>query len=195
VKVFRTNTYLMPLLVVLAWLGCVWVAKAAGLWQTSGRDQVLLDKNGQPDPAGSKGWMTLTYVSDTYGVPLDALYVMIGADTSVPPATALKDLEKLVPGMEVWAIREGVAVYQGGSWTPADGRYRSGEGAPAAIEPMATPSPEPTPLPTPVSKEEHVPQGLGGGTGEGCGEGGGQKFWSPRTANLILYRARRSRAG
>ena len=75
-KPIRVNRFLMPFLVVLALLGSVWVAKAAGLWQTSGRGQVLLDASGQPDPAGIKGWMTLADLSETYGVPLDALYAL-----------------------------------------------------------------------------------------------------------------------
>jgi len=122
-KAIPVNRYLMPVVVVVALLGSVWVAKAAGVWQTSGRGQVLMDEGGQPDPAGIKGWMTLEYISETYGVPLEALYVMIGAGDDVPAGTALKDLETLVPDMEVWSVREGVAAYLDGSWTPADGRY------------------------------------------------------------------------
>ena len=153
-KAIRVNKYLIPVLAVLTLLGSVWVAKAAGLWQTSGRGQVLLDENGQADPMGIKGWMTLDEVSEMYGVPLNTLYCMIGATADLPPDTALKDLEQLVPGMEVSALREAVAAYQGGSWTPEDGHCED-----QAIE-------EP-PQPTP----EHVPQGAGEGRGEGSGEG------------------------
>ena len=161
-KAIRVNKYWVPAIAVLALLGSVWVAKAAGAWQTSGRGVILVDESGQADPEGIKGWMTLYDVSSVYGVPLQALYTMIGADPEVPPETALKDLEKLVEGMEVWAVRAGVAAYQEGSWTPADGRY-TGE----AIE--EPPQPTPTPTPTP----EHVPQGDGEGRGEGYGEGEG----------------------
>ena len=147
---------MVPILAVVALLGSVWIAKAAGAWQTSGRDQILLDESGQADPQGIKGWMTLNDVSETYGVPLDALYTMIGAGAEVPPDTALKDLEKLVPGMEVSALRAGVAAYQDGSWTPEDGRY-GGE----AIEEAPQPAPTPT----------HVPQGAGEARGDGLGEG------------------------
>ena len=161
-KAIRVNKYWVPAIAVLALLGSVWVAKAAGAWQTSGRGVILVDESGQADPEGIKGWMTLYDVSSVYGVPLQALYTMIGADPEVPPETALKDMEKLVEGMEVWAVRAGVAAYQEGSWTPADGRY-TGE----AIE--EPPQPTPTPTPTP----EHVPQGDGEGRGEGYGEGEG----------------------
>ena len=157
-RAIRVNRYLLPIIAVLTLLGSVWVAKAAGAWQTSGRGAILLDEHGQADPEGIKGWMTLNDVSETYGVPLDALYTMIGTGSDVPPETALKDLEKLVEGMEVWAVRAGVAAYQAGIWTPEDGRY-SGESIEEA--------PEPTPTP------EHVPQGTGEGRGQGQGEGEG----------------------
>jgi hypothetical protein len=159
-KAIRVNRYWIPVIAVLALLGSVWVAKAAGAWQTSGRGVILVDESGQADPEGIKGWMTLYDVSSVYGVPLQALYTMIGAGAEVPPETALKDLEKLVEGMEVWAVRAGVAAYLEGSWTPANGRY-TGE---AIEEP-----PQPTPTPTP----EHIPQGDGEGRGEGYGEGEG----------------------
>jgi hypothetical protein len=177
VKPIRVNKFLMPVLVVLALLGSVWVAKAAGLWQASGRGQVLLDASGQPDPTGIKGWMTLADVSETYGVPLDALYVLLGADLTVPPETAMKDLEKLVPDMEVSAVREGVAAYLAGAWTPEMGRFApegtgpaAGEG-PAHVEPTAVPQPTATPQSPPLPSGEHVPQGEGQGQGEGTGSG------------------------
>jgi hypothetical protein len=163
-KAIRVNKYLIPVLAVLTLLGSVWVAKAAGVWQTSGRGQVLLDESGQADPMGIKGWMTLSDVSETYGVPPDTLLCMIGASPDVPPDTALKDLEKLVPGMEVSALREAVAAYQGGNWTPEDGRCED-----QAIEEPPAPAPSPTPEPTPEA--EHIPQGAGEGRGEGTGEG------------------------
>ena len=144
-KAIRVNKYLIPILAVLTLLGSVWVAKAAGVWQTSGRGQVLLDDSGQADPMGIKGWMTLSTVSDTYGVPLDELYNMIGASPDVPPDTALKDLEKLVPGMEVWALREAVAAYQD--------EHREDDVVEEAPQPTATP--------------EHVPQREGEGQGQG----------------------------
>jgi len=159
-KAIRVSKYLVPVLAVLALLGSVWVAKAAGVWQVSGQGLILLDENGEADPLGIKGWMTLYDVSAVYGVPLDAVYAMIGAGPEIPPETALKDLEKLVPGMEVSAVRAGVAAYQGGIWTSEDGVY----GGEAVEEPV-----QPAPTPTP----EHVPLGDGEGLGEGAGEGEG----------------------
>jgi hypothetical protein len=164
----------MPLLVILTLLGSVWVAKAAGLWQTSGRGQILLDASGQPDPASIKGWMTLADVSETYGIPVDDLYTMIGAESSVPPTTAIKELEKLVPGMAVWTVREGVAAYLAGSWTPDMGRFGAAGIAPAGSAPVERhPTPAPEPTPTPALAVPHVPRGQNEGLGEGIGAGYG----------------------
>jgi hypothetical protein len=107
--------------------------------------------------------MTLADVSETYGLPLDPLYVLIGAGSDIPPDTALKDLEKLVPDMEVWAVREGVAAYLAGAWSPEDGHYGMAQPVPVEVEPIATPIPEPTAAAT----EAHVPQGQGDGSGSG----------------------------
>ncbi|MBN1659476.1 MAG: hypothetical protein JXA93_13815 [Anaerolineae bacterium] len=166
-KPIRVNKFLMPALVVVALLGSVWMAKAAGLWQTSGRGDVLLDAEGNPDPAGIKGWMTLREVSENYQVPLDALYVMLGAGESVAPETALKDLEKVVEDMEVSIVRQGVTVYLDGSWTPEMGRF--GAAASGATEGDLVAPVEPTPVAEPLPAEEHAPvgQGQGDGTGEG----------------------------
>ena len=163
-KAIRVNAYLLPVLAVLALLGSVGLAKAAGVWQTSGRDEVMLDANGQPDPAGIKGWMTLSGVSETYGVPLETLYTMLGAGPELSPDTELKELEGLLPGMSVSTLRTGVAAYLDGSWSPADGPY----GTDAPAPPAATPTPTPAPTAPPAvaaPTAAHAPQG--GGTGEG----------------------------
>jgi len=122
-KAVRVNKYVMPVLAVVALLGSVLVAQAAGVWRTSGRGEVMLDESGQADPAGIKGWMTLATVSESYGVPLDALYTMIGASPDLPADTEMKELEWLLPGMSVSTVRAGVAAYLDGSWSPADGPY------------------------------------------------------------------------
>jgi hypothetical protein len=122
-KAIRINKYALPVLAVLALLGSVWIAKAGGAWQTSGRGAVRMDKGGQADPAGIKGWMTLASVSETYGVPLATLYTMIGAGPDLPADTELRELEGLLPGTGVSTIRAGVAAYRDGSWSPAAGPY------------------------------------------------------------------------
>lgn len=165
-KAIKVNNFLVPVLAVVALLGSVWIAKAAGAWQTSGRGQVLLDAGGQPDPAGIKGWMTLIEISETYGVPLDVVYAMIGGVQGIPAETALKDLEGLLPGMEVSALRAGVAAY-------LEGTAGDGEAAPEkAADP---PRPEPSPTPEtiqevlPQETKDHIPQGAGDGSGSDLG--------------------------
>ena len=162
-KAVRVNKYMMPVLAVVALLGSVLVAQAAGVWQTSGRGEVMLDESGQPDPEGIKGWMTLAGVSESYGVPLDVLYTMIGADPDLPADTELKELEGLLPGAGVSTVRAGVAAYLDGSWSPADGPY-SGE---ESTQPEPTPAPTATLAPTAT----HTPLDSGQGSGDGTGEG------------------------
>ena len=162
-KAVRVNKYVMPILAVAALLGSVLAAQAAGVWQTSGRGEVMLDESGQPDPEGIKGWMTLAGVSESYGVPLDVLYTMIGASPDLPADTELKELEGLLPGADVSTVRAGVAAYLDGSWSPADGPY----GGEKSTQPEPTPAPTGTPVPTAT----HTPLGSGQGSGDGTGEG------------------------
>jgi hypothetical protein len=170
VKALRVNRYLVPVLAVLALLGSVWVAKAAGAWQTSGRGEILLDESGQPDPSGIKGWMTLDDISGTYGIPMVDLYILIGAAEDAPSETALKDLEKVLPGMEVSAVRTGVAAYLAGLWEPGDGRYGEGEVPQVPALPTETPTPSLEPTRAPAvqgTAVDHIPQGQGAGSAEG----------------------------
>jgi hypothetical protein len=162
-KAVRVNKLAMPILAVVALLGSVLVAQAAGVWQTSGRGEVMLDESGQPDPEGIKGWMTLAGVSESYGVPLDVLYTMIGAGPGLPADTELKELEGLLPGTDVTTVRAGVAAYLDGSWSPADGPY----GGEESTQPEQTPAPTATPEPTAAHTPLRSSQGSGDGTGEG----------------------------
>jgi hypothetical protein len=136
----KMSKYLLPLLVIVALLGSVWIAKAAGLWSTSGRGSVLLDESGQPDPYGIKGWMTLADVSETYGVPLDTLFALIDVPEGTSPDTAMKELESLIPGFSMDVVRTAIADYLAG-------------------EHAAPPDVPPADVVTP----EHTPQGQGPG--------------------------------
>jgi len=172
-KAVRVNKYVMPVLAVVALLGSVLVAQAAGVWQTSGRGDVMLDESGQPDPEGIKGWMTLAGVSESYGVPLDVLYTMIGAGPDLPADTEMKELEGLLPSADVTTVRAGVAAYLDGSWSPADGPY----GGEESTQPEPTPVPTAMTIPeaersgTPAPTATHTPLGTGQGSGDGTGEG------------------------
>ena len=54
-KPIRVNKFLMPAIALVALLGSVWIAKAAGVWQTSGRGDILLDEQGNPDESTRTG--------------------------------------------------------------------------------------------------------------------------------------------
>jgi hypothetical protein len=144
----KANKYLLPILFVVALLGSVGIAQAAGWWTTSGRDVVLTDAEGQPDPAGIKGWMTLADVSTTYGVPLDLLYQQLGIPAEVSPDTALKDLEAVVPGFEIELARTVVTDYLAG--TVAEPSPTAADPTPT---PVATSSGAVTPATTPIKGE------------------------------------------
>ncbi len=157
----KVNKYLLPIVFVVVLLGGVGIAQATGLWTTSGRDVIMTDDEGNPDPAWIKGWMTLEQVSTGYGIPLDVLYQQLGVPAETSPQTALKDLETIVPGFEIDLARTVVADYLGGTGatpqlSPIPGVTPTpAEPVPALVETTA-PAAEPTPVHTP---------GQGDGTG------------------------------
>lgn len=165
----RLNPFFMPVLVVGALLGTVFTAQALGQWSISGRTTV---DAGQLAPADIKGWMTLQQVMDGLPVPATDLYALMAIPADIPPGTALKDLEALVPGFEVSVLRERVAVWQAG-------------GAPATEVPPATavpPAATTTPLPTVAAPPTVLPTEASH-TGPGDGSGAGP---TPLPAGQIL---------
>jgi hypothetical protein len=99
----RVNRYLVPILFIVALLGTVFVAQSAGMWSTSGRTEVSTQ---QLAPADIKGWMTLQQVIDGTGLAQADLYRIAGIPADVPPTTALKDVEGIVAGFEISALRD-----------------------------------------------------------------------------------------
>lgn len=128
----RVNPFLMPVVLIAALLGTVFLAQAAGAWSVTGRSTVSLTDLA---PADIKGWMTLQQVIDGVGISKEELYALVNLPADLPASTALKDLEKLIPGFETSALRDALIARSGGV-TPS---------APAATEP---PTPEPTVQPT-----------------------------------------------
>jgi len=104
----RINKYLMPLTVLIALLGTVLVARAAGYWQTSGRD--MIDPDQPLTSADIKGWMPLEYVSDGLGIAPETLYQLLGIPEGTPLGTPLKDLEEVI---EVSEVRTIIGAYLG----------------------------------------------------------------------------------
>ena len=103
----RVNRFLMPVIVLVALLGTTFIAQAAGFWSTSGKDSIDLE---YMTAADIKGWMTLQQVMDGLKVSKEELYDAGGIPLDVPPETALKDLEGIVPDFEISTLREKLAV-------------------------------------------------------------------------------------
>ncbi len=112
-------------------------------------------------------------------VDVATVYALTGIPTDVPPDTALKDLEQIVPDFEVSMVRDVLAVYLGESSleetvsdaAPATPEVR--ESSTATVE-ESIPVP-PTPTTEPLAAEpvatDYVPLGDGSGEGDGTGAG------------------------
>lgn len=139
----RVNPFLMPILLITALLGTVFVAQAMGRWSTSGKTAVNLSNL---TPADLKGWMTLQQVIDGLKLSKEDVYAAGNIPADVPTSTALKDLEAIVPGFETSAMRDALTKKLSGA--------------------TSSTSAAPTPMATPVAtvSATHVP-GTGSGTG------------------------------
>jgi hypothetical protein len=135
----RVNRFLMPIIVIVALLGTTLIAQAAGFWSTSGKDSTDLENMSAAD---IKGWMTLQQVMDGLKISQEELYGIGGIPLDIPPETALKDLEGVIPDFEISTLREKLAA-------PAN-----------PIE--STPLPQPTVTPQPIT-------GTHSGDGTGLG--------------------------
>lgn len=155
------NRYWMPIIVIVALLGSVFVAQIFGWWSVSGRTAV---DAGELTPEGLKGWMTLQQVADGLGVSVEDVYRLGGYPEDTDPNTALKDMEDIA---EVSDLREAMAEYLATGEIP-------GEPEPTT-EPVPTGEPENTPEATVVpeatatTEAEHTGGAGGAGTGEGAG--------------------------
>lgn len=141
----RLNPFFLPVLAIGALLGTVWAAQALGQWSISGRADVDLE---QLTPADLKGWMTLQQVMDGLTISQTDLYALMAIPAEIPPETALKDLEPLVPDFEIVTLRDKLAAWQAGG--------------PASEAPLPVP-PSPTPLPAVTATP--APAALHAGTG------------------------------
>jgi hypothetical protein len=117
------NKYLVPFIVIGSLLGSVLLAGATGVWSITGRDSTDLE---QLAPEDIKGWMTLQQVIDGVPIAQETLYKLVNIPDNIPPSTAIKDLEALVPGFETSTLRDALTALSG----------------------AVTPQPQPTALPT-----------------------------------------------
>jgi hypothetical protein len=157
------NKYLMPIIVIVALLGTVGVAAATGGLIFSGK-QVY--QSGDMTADDVKGWMTLQQVADGLSLPVETVMQLAGApdDGSVTPDTALKDLEKVVPGFETSALRDAAAAYLVDSQPSSEGAAPTEA---LTVQP-ATATAQPA-ISTPAPAETaHIPQGDGQGAADGA---------------------------
>jgi hypothetical protein len=129
----RVNPFLMPIVLIAALLGTVFVAQAAGQWSTSGR--IAIDP-ATMTAADLKGWMTLQNVMEGLQISQSELYALGNIPADIAPTTALKDLEDVV---SVTTLRDALTARLGTAPAPAP------TAAPTAakIEAHATPTPLP----------------------------------------------------
>jgi hypothetical protein len=99
----RINPLVAPLAMIIILLGAIFGANQVGLWSTSGRTSVNLQNLTALD---IKGWMTLQQISDGMGLPVEQVRYALNVPMSAPNSTAMKDLEKMIPGFETSHARE-----------------------------------------------------------------------------------------
>lgn len=172
------NRFWMPAVVIVILFATIGVGMSTGFWAVSGKE--LVGSGSLSSPEDIKGWMTIQQVSDGFQIPQAELYLLLEIPNEIPPETALKDLEALLPDFEVGGVRDKISEYLGGASPSGDD---SSELVDPGLEVTATelvvveqPAPEPT-LPaapaaieqTPQLESSHVPQGAIQGSGEGSG--------------------------
>ncbi len=140
------NKFLMPFLVIASLFASVAVAQVAGGWSVSGKQ--LLDVQELSSGDDVRGWMTLQQLSDSFGIPQDTLYSLLGIPPDVSFETALKDMESILPGFEVSTVREAINNY-----------LFHGETLEAVPDFELTPTPEGTVDQTTVTLENEVNDG------------------------------------
>ena len=100
------RVWIAPIASIAILAGTVGATQATGMWVTSGRQVMTATTVLSIDDL--KGWMTLQQAADGLGVPVAELIDLLDAPPAVDvaPSTAFKDLESLVPGFELSALRE-----------------------------------------------------------------------------------------
>ena len=152
----RVPKYLVPILVLTALLGSVLVAQATNTWSVSGKDSIDVSQLSSSEEI--RGWMTLQQVADGFQVPVEVLLAQIGAPADATAETPLKDLEKVVEGFEITALRDVVDAYLQGDQAIGQTEPMKGENL-IVSTPTATEE-DSNPLADPVVSETH-PEGTG----------------------------------
>jgi hypothetical protein len=101
----RVNKFLLPILVLVTLIGSAVTAQLSNNWAVTGKDQVNVDHLTSED---IRGWMTIQQIADGFDLSLDELYDLLELPSDIPYDTALKDLEKILPGFEVNNVKEAI---------------------------------------------------------------------------------------
>jgi hypothetical protein len=145
----RVNRFLLPVIVIVTLLAPVLIAQALGVWSTSGRTTVNLERLA---PADIKGWMSLQQVIDGLNVPPATVYNLMHIPADIAPSTALKDLEGIVPDFEVTVLRDKLTTSLSAN-SPVQEATAEVTPAPTLIPTAeATPAPSQAALPTSAIK-------------------------------------------
>ncbi|MDI6771910.1 MAG: hypothetical protein QME77_04910 [bacterium] len=93
-RTMRLNPYVYGIMAVVLFLGVVYGAKAAGVWNTSHRvtesgELITIDVK---DVDTVKGWMTFEDVSKAFGIPAGEIFAAMKLPPDTPPAKRLKDV-------------------------------------------------------------------------------------------------------
>ena len=107
-KSVRLGLYVYAALILVVFLGSIQIAQMAGFWSTSGKVTATGEKIQATgaDPAEIKGWMTLSEVITAYKVPQADLYAQFKLPGDLAVDTPLNQIEKLVAGFSVGAVRD-----------------------------------------------------------------------------------------
>jgi hypothetical protein len=103
----KINNYLFAVLGLVLLLGTCQTAKALDFWSTSGKvtasgEAVTLTGS---DPNEIKGWVTIKQIMVAYKVSWEEFSLKFNIPTGTNQDTALKDLENVVPGFSLTAVR------------------------------------------------------------------------------------------
>lgn len=155
----KVNKYILPSFTLLALLATILIAQWTGQWITSGKQ--LVDVNNLTTTDDIRGWMTLQQVADGFALEVTDLYTLLQLPTDLPPETALKDLEGIIPDFEVTTVREALAPYTEGADPAAQNEEQSSTvGLPTATVAAAQPTATTTPTPSVASADtEHEATG------------------------------------
>jgi hypothetical protein len=115
----KATLWVAPVATLVIFFGSMGVASLTGSWVTGGREQVVATERLAVDDI--KGWMTIQQAADGLGVPAGAIIGVIdpSGQAGLTAATALKDIEAIVPGFTLSGLREQLRAFLAAGPVPA----------------------------------------------------------------------------